>query len=149
MNQKNLAEPQARPTVITVFAILTLISGGFGLVAALVPDGIFNGSGMPEVPRDDSLRAIDALLSILKVTGAIFLLQMRKIGFGIYTVAEIGVVILMVINLRKQLAFFEQMTFQKDLFMDPATFVIFGVGASIVLSVVWIAVYGSQMAKMR
>ena len=141
--------PAKRPTVITVFAILTLIYCGFSLITALLPEDMFSGGDAPSPPREPMLQFADVFLSIVKVAGAILILQMRKLGVYLYVGAELLFAVLMVVNLQKQLAFLDEMAYYDDLPMDPGTFVIFGAGVALIASAAWIGIYLYHFQKMR
>ena len=142
--------PYKRPTIITVFAILTLVSCGFSLIGALLPTDMFSGnSDVPTPPRDDMMRFADGFLAMVKAGAAILILQMRKIGVYLYVGAELMIAGLMVINLKKQLDFYDEMSFYNDLPVDPTIFTIIGVAFGLIFSAVWIAVYVMNLKKMR
>lgn len=146
----NLDQSAPRPAIITVFAILTLVSCGMALIFALVPDNIFNGSGdVPSPPRDPGFQIADVVLAAVKIAGAIFLLRMQKIGFYIYTIAEVAVVGLLLYTTKESLDYYDQMIFPSDLAMDPAIFIIITAVVLIISSIVWIGVYASQLKNMR
>ncbi len=146
----NLDQSAPRPTIITVFAILTLIACGFSLIFALVPDNIFNGSGdVPSPPRDPAFQIADVAMALVKIAGAIFILQMRKIGFYIYTIAEIGVVGLLLYTTKASLDYYDLMIFPSDLALDPAILIIITAIVLIISSIVWVGVYASQLKNMR
>lgn len=150
MNESFDQSPHKRPTIITVFAILTLVSCGFSLISALLPSDLFSGnSNVPTPPRDDMMRLADAFLAMVKIGGAVLILQMRKIGVFLYVGAELLVAALMVFNLKKQLDFFDEMAFYNDMPIDPAIFTIIGVAFGLIFSAVWIGVYVANLKKMR
>jgi hypothetical protein len=112
--------PQPRPVLLTVLCVLTFIGSGFGVFANLVAmfaspflefiqpsmieetfSHLGNNPGDQFVKQalDMALLVLDNFLAItlskfifyaLSLAGAIMMFQMRKIGFYLYIVAQIG-----------------------------------------------------------
>ena len=94
--------PAQRPTLLTVLCILTFIGSGistFSFFAVSVMYDLFMQqlavlyANMPEAnflleaPRD--FFVVSTILSALSVAGALFMWNLRKIGFHIYTAAQL------------------------------------------------------------
>lgn len=145
--------PAPRPTVITIFAILTLVNVGFGLIAALVGNLFSFG---PEMEGMEALKPTFAenlttvLITMVKGGGAVMILMMRKLGVYLYTATEVILTGLGIYMLMRQLEWLdENFAYVADLPFDPSITYIAGVALSIILSIVWIAVYFSHVGKMR
>ena len=112
--------PQDRPTLLTVLCILSFIGSGFGVLANLTAiiaapvldffqDSTFNatfsqlgdnaGDEFIKQALDMALLVMDNFLAIvlskfilyvLSLVGAIMMFQMKKIGFYLYIVAQVG-----------------------------------------------------------
>lgn len=95
---------QKRTQFLTVLCILTYIGSGFsiigGIIYALFLDEILlifeaNPSEMSQALYDSLIImpkgyfAIEALLATISLFGAIFMWKLRKIGFHLYTIANI------------------------------------------------------------
>ena len=138
-----------RPTILTIFVILTLVNCGLSLLFALVPDSVFNGLGdAPSPPRDTAFQIADVVLALAKIGGAVLLLRMKKMGFYIYTLAEVGVVGLLLYTTFTTLDYYENMIFDANLTMDPSVFIILTAAVLIISSIVWIGVYASQLKNL-
>ena len=145
--------PAPRPTVITIFAILTLVNVGFGLIAALVGNLVNFGpemEGMEALQPTPAENIATVLITMVKGAGAIMILMMRKIGVYLYTATEVILTGLGVYMLLRQLEWLdENFAYMSDLPFDPSITYIAGVAVSIIFSIVWIAVYFSHIGKMR
>lgn len=94
--------PGQRPTLLTILCILTFIGSGistisffavsvmyelfmqqFAVLYANMPDANF----LLEAPRD--FFVVSTILSAASVAGALFMWNLRKIGFHIYTSAQL------------------------------------------------------------
>jgi len=100
--EKEAKKPVQRPTLLTVLCIITFIGSGLSTFSYLMFSVIYDllmdqlsvtAASMPEInfmleaPR--SFFVVSFVLSAASVTGAIFMWNMRKIGFHIYTVAQL------------------------------------------------------------
>lgn len=138
-----------RPTVVTVFAILTLVYVGVTLLLALLPLDLVGGNSPYATPeRNPTLQVLDILLALGKGAGAYYLLKMKRLGFYLYTVCEVGVVILSIVYMQQQLDWLEEYPVPSSAPFDPSMAVIGGVGLSLVFSLIWIGVYASNLSKM-
>ena len=145
-----MSSESQRPTILTIFVILTLVNCGLSLLFALVPDSVFNGFGdAPSPPREPAFQIADVVLALAKIGGAVFLLRMQKMGFYIYTIAEIGVVGLLLYTTFTTLEYYENMIFDANLSMDPSVFIILTAAVLIISSIVWIGVYASQLKNLK
>ncbi len=148
---QELPQENRRPTIITVFAILTLVYTGFSLISyafggLLSSNSQFTPEGF-ETPLWETL--VSAVLVLGKGGAAFMILKMRKIGVYLYTVTEVALTLLGLLGLDRSLQLmrerpeFDEMPFD----MGMITIVTFAFMA--VLSILWIAVYFSQINKMK
>jgi len=110
-NARNPFEPQKnlRPPFLTVLCVLTFIGSGLGVLSNLLY--AFVAKDLPNYPTPFSSPiyeemllkmaevvswkyAILALLSVVSIIGAVFMLYMKKQGFHIYTAAQILILFL-------------------------------------------------------
>ncbi|NLJ82449.1 MAG: hypothetical protein GX330_04920 [Bacteroidales bacterium] len=105
-------QPQKRPSFLTVLCVLTFIGSGFSLLSQLgsyafyelIPEmfvqvgDMLNNEQMSKVYSDAAEMfattpryyfLVLALVYVLSITGATFMLMLRKIGFHIYTVSQL------------------------------------------------------------
>ena len=95
-------KPAQRPTLLTVLCILTFIGSGISTVSFFMVSVMYElfmqqltvlyanmpeASFLLEAPRDFFI--ISFLLSAASVAGALFMWNLRKIGFHIYTIAQL------------------------------------------------------------
>jgi len=100
--KEDKTEQKKRPQLLTILCILTFIGSGLGTAAFLMVSINFEDtikalkvlySGMPETkfmleaPRDFFL--VSFFLSAFSVIGAILMWNLRKIGFHLYTSAQL------------------------------------------------------------
>lgn len=110
---EEITEKKTRPTLLTVLCILTFIAAGFSILAYLVTSflpGSFS-NGMEEqfaqmfgeekaaemvATMAQSIRIAPYMLvlSILNLTGAILMFQLKRIGYFLYIIAQVGMVVL-------------------------------------------------------
>lgn len=110
-NARNPFEPQkqSRPSFLTVLCVLTFIGSGLGvlgnLLYAFVAKDLASYPSPFSNPMFDEMMlkmaevaswkyAILALISIISIIGAVFMLYMKKQGFHIYTAAQILILFL-------------------------------------------------------
>lgn len=141
-----------RPALITVFAILTLIGTLLTVVSLFVPfDFLTSGAPSniqpPEMPGYITYGQF--VLALLKGAAAILLLQMRKMGFYMYAAAESVYVVLSIIGAKLGLDWVETIPLQPNMPIDPGTLIIAATGISLLVSLVWIGGYASQLNKMQ
>ena len=144
-------EQNKRPAVILVFAILTFVGSGFTLLFSL-------GMLAPAEQVDFVFPAWIGLgtffLTAGKIVGAAFMIPMKKMGFWLYTSCEMGLIgiwfaalaplkelchALGEINYEGKGAQYHEMAGM--VYVLPAMMLPF--------SIAWIAVYGSQINKMK
>lgn len=149
MSNQNLESLGQRPTIITLFSILTITFCVIMIVLAIVPEDVFNGDDAgTSPPRDMTFRIVDIVIALIKVAGAVFLLQMKKIGFYLYTIGEILYVGSLIYVTKQQLDFYDGMIFPADLQLDPTIFITITAAVLIVGSIIWISVYASKLKDM-
>lgn len=110
-NARNPFEPQKnlRPPFLTVLCVLTFIGSGFGVLGNLMytfvakdlasypnpfSNPMFEEMILKMAEVDPWKYAILALLSVVSIIGAVFMLYMKKQGFHIYTAAQILILFL-------------------------------------------------------
>ena len=101
-------QKEKRPSLLTLLCILTFIGSGMNAFSNVVVFLFYDASMKltEEVVKTFKIAGMDAfltakpvyfavtaLINVLAVTGAIRMWQLRKLGFHIYTVAQILVVI--------------------------------------------------------
>lgn len=149
MSNQKLESLGQRPTIITLFSILTITFCVIMIVLAIVPEDVFNGDDAgTSPPRDMTFRIVDIVIALIKVGGAIFLLQMKKMGFYLYTFGEILYVGSLIYVTKQQLDFYDGMIFPADLQLDPTIFITITAAVLIVGSIIWISVYASKLKDM-
>ncbi len=149
MSNQKLESLGQRPTIITLFSILTITFCVIMIVLAIVPEDVFNGDDAgTSPPRDMTFRIVDIVIALIKVGGAIFLLQMKKMGFYLYTLGEILYVGSLIYVTKQQLDFYDGMIFPADLQLDPTIFITITAAVLIVGSIIWISVYVSKLKDM-
>ncbi len=97
-----------RPTFLTVLCILTFIGSGFSAISNLSwaifydsflefmgqnPSNLFQQVYETILATSRWMFAFDFLLYLTSIVGAIFMLNLKKIGFHIYTVSNVLLVI--------------------------------------------------------
>lgn len=102
-----------RPAFLTVLCILTFIGAGFSILSELVvlflPSSFMDGmsSQFAEMLGEEKAEEIvtsftlasklapyQLILSILSLTGAIMMFQLKRMGFYLYTLAQVLLVVL-------------------------------------------------------
>jgi hypothetical protein len=98
------SNPPARPNLLTVLCILTFVGSGMNLFSSLVIAGFYDAFTeiAGEVGRKFNLPGMDLLLSMKpiyyavsgllyagSIAGAVLMMRMKKLGFHIYTVSQI------------------------------------------------------------
>lgn len=107
-NLNEIEQNPKRPTFLTVLCILTFIGSGFSAISnlswvifydAFLEIVAQNPSELFQEVYDTILNtsrwffAVDLLLYISSIIGAIFMFKMKKIGFHIYTISNILLVL--------------------------------------------------------
>lgn len=97
-----------RPNLLTTLCILTFIGSGMNLFSSLVIAGFydifveiaqefsqkFNIPGMEQILEARPIYfVVSAVFYAVSIAGAILMLQLKKIGFHVYTIAQILLVI--------------------------------------------------------
>jgi lysylphosphatidylglycerol synthetase-like protein (DUF2156 family) len=136
-----------RPGVVTVFVILTLVGSSlfliWNLVAPLMPQ---EPTSMPQLMW---VTIVSAVLGVGKIVGAILMLRMRKVGFYAYAVGEVASAVVGILETKRVLEWTEEaLTFTPSP-IDPTVLVIGALLFSILLTIVFVAVYASQLHKMH
>ena len=130
-----------RPSIITTFGILTFIGAGLSILAGF--GGIAGGGEF------FAINSILILLSGAKIVGVLKMFKMEKMGFYIYTAAEVAVSIFNVISLQRQTdQMFEELPQLAEV-MSEETFIAVNAIAGVIFSLVWIGAYGSQLKNMK
>lgn len=139
------------PSFLKVLCILSIIGGSFSIIGSIIsivflgnPDvisaiaDIFEQSGqdMPEVfsqglQNGKAIGIVTAILSLLSITGAIFMLNLKKIGFFMYLIATISVM------------------FVQPLFNGFDLFTVGGLVLTIIWNTLWIVSYGVHLKYMK
>lgn len=103
----NGTEPKERPTFLKVLCILTFISAGLGclmslitpLIADMYINFLQNSPNYDEVKMADAIKLLQAgweyyapsfLLALISLSGAILMWKLKKLGFHLYTAANLG-----------------------------------------------------------
>ena len=104
-------EPVKRPTFLTVLCILTFISAGLGclfsLITPLMADTIIGflekSPNYDEVQMGETIKVLQAgwnyyapsfLLALISLVGALLMWNLKKIGFHLYTSANLAMMFL-------------------------------------------------------
>jgi hypothetical protein len=139
-------KPQ-RPIIITVFAIFTFIGCGIAIITAFVPADLFSrGLQSPPPIPPKWIGLVGAALSVVKILGAWQMLKMNKIGFYLYAAGEVAVAALSILTLRVMMDLYEGYVNRAP--VDPEWLLKISTGFGLVLSIVFIGVYASQLKKM-
>ena len=101
-DQQNITEQKKRPQLLTILCILTFVGSGLGVAGFFMVSVNFEATmealrliyaDMPEAsflldaPRD--FFVLSLLLSAFSLLGAIFMWNLNKLGFHIYTSAQL------------------------------------------------------------
>ncbi len=106
-------QPNKRPAFLTVLCILTFIGAGFSILSELavlfMPSSFMDGMSLQfaEILGEEKAEEMTAsfmlasklapyqlVLSILSLTGAILMFQLKRMGFYLYTLAQVLIVVL-------------------------------------------------------
>lgn len=106
-------QPNKRPAFLTVLCILTFIGAGFSILSELIvlflPSSVMEGMQLQfadmlgEAQAEEmvasfalasKLAPYQLVLSILSLMGAILMFQLKRMGFYLYTLAQVSLVVL-------------------------------------------------------
>lgn len=140
--------PKQRPTILTVFGILTFIGAGFGVLGALIgmvmPSGLGNNY-MVETPPI-WIHFLGLIIAGTKIFGVIQMFKLQKTGFFMYVGAEVLGLIVTIINIPySTAAFASNPLFDKIGPMISILSVVF----YLIFSGLWIGIYASQLKEME
>ncbi|MEM7037090.1 MAG: hypothetical protein AAF570_08945 [Bacteroidota bacterium] len=146
-NQSGAENP--RPTILTVFAILTLVGSGLFLLFAIAPIdlGVDQSSMRPEPPIWMKIGEIATLIA--KIAGALLILRMMKIGFYVYAVAETILAVLIVISAKMNIDFIRDNAVIVDGPLSAEMLNLVSAGVMTVLTLVWIGVYATNLKHLK
>ena len=136
-----------RPTIITVFAIFTIIGCAFTMISVFIPTDLFTGglnNAPPTPPRWIAL--VGGGLALLKLFGALQMLQMKRLGFFLYAAGETSAAVIAIISTRIMMDLMAGISMPGPI--DMELILIITTGFNLLMSVLFIAVYGSQLHKM-
>ena len=140
--------PKQRPTILTVFGILTFIGAGFGVLGALIgmvmPSGGF-GTSMIESPPI-YIHLLGLVIAGAKIFGVIQMFKLQKTGFFIYVGAEVLGLILTIINLKYSTAAFDSFPGLDNM---ASMVSILSIVFYVIFSGLWIGIYASQLKEME
>lgn len=144
---KNEHQAEPRPILITIFAIITLVGVAFTLLSSVIPSDTFtsNFQETPELPG--WLVGLGAVIAFAKLGAAILLLRMKRAGFFIYVIAESGAAILQIIGARIMIDLLSPFG-NANFPISMETLIMIFTAFSLLLSLVFILVYASQLNKM-
>lgn len=136
-----------RPTIITVFAIFTIIGCAFTMLSVFIPTDLFT-SGLNNAPPTPPqwITYVGGALALLKLLGALQMLQMKRLGFYMYAVGETAAAIVSIISARIMIDLLAGIHMPGPI--DMELILIGTTGFNLLLSILFIAVYGSQLKKM-
>jgi hypothetical protein len=136
-----------RPTIITVFAIFTIIGCAFSMLSVFIPTDLFT-RGLDSAPPTPPqwIAFVAGALALLKLLGALQMLQMKRLGFFMYAAGETASAVLTIISARITIDLLSGMNIPGPI--DMELILIFTTGFNLLMSVLFIAVYGSQLKKM-
>ena len=147
-NVRSPEEPPQRPVIITVFAIFTIIGCAMAILGAFIPTGLFTRDLTYSPPQPPAwIGYVGALLAVMKLVGALQMLKMRRIGFFLYAAGESASAIISIVSARIVLDLMAGFDMPGPI--DLNLILIITTGVNLLLSVVFIAVYGSQLKNMR
>ncbi|MEM0999633.1 MAG: hypothetical protein AAGN35_21425 [Bacteroidota bacterium] len=140
--------PPQRPAVITVFAILSIIGCALAILGMFISNDLFTQDLTVQPPSPpDWIKYAGGALAIVKLIGAIQMLKMQRLGFYLYAAGEAATAILGIISARIVLDLLSGFDIPGP--VDLRTTLFISTGISLVLSVVFIGVYASQLKNMR
>jgi hypothetical protein len=148
MEKQDLQSTQQRPAGVLILAIITILGSALTIVGGLLLPENFSGlpEGMPQSPA--WVTALTMVSALIKLGGAILLIQMRRWGFFTYLAGELLTVFL---NLKTgfDLIHWSGEANTSAMPIDPVVFALGLVGAMLLLSVIWVGVYAAYLPRMR
>lgn len=137
-----------RPTIITVFAIFTIIGCAITMLSVFIPTDLFT-SGLTNAPPQPPrwIAFVGGGLALLKLLGALQMLQMKRLGFFLYAAGETATAIVGIISTRIMIELIGGMPFPGPI--DMELILIVTAGFNLLMSILFIAVYGSQLKAMN
>lgn len=141
---ENYDQPKARPTILTVFGILTFVGAGLTILSGLF--SMVNTSGLEMLGMPIYIPILQVLLSGVKIFGVIEMFKLRKNGFYFYTISEIAMVILGIMSFKYSARAFAIMPGGMS---EMGDMILVGqIIFTIVMSGLWIGIYAAQLKHM-
>lgn len=148
MTMEQFEQPKQRPTLLTVFGILTFIGSGFtilGLFGALFTRGMVSQYSFVEQPPI-IYSVIGALLAGGKIFGVIQMFKLQRQGFFIYAGAEALTFILAMVQIPYSAAAFD---FMPGMGNFGTAAIILGIVFNLIFSGLFIGIYASQLKHLE
>lgn len=137
-------QPKQRPTILTVFGILTFVMAGFTVLGFLA--GLFT-RGMSVAEQPPIIYSIIAvLLAGGKVYGVMEMFKLQRQGFFIYTGAEVLSFILAMVQIPYTMASFDSIPGAMGNL--GSMIIVLSVLINLVFSGLWIGIYAAQLKHM-
>ncbi len=141
-------EKPIRPALITVMCILTIVGSSIGIVLDMI--SFFSLQvGNVDIPYPIWLPGLGIAFGAGKIVAAIFMLNMKKLGFYIYAPLEAGVACLSMVSGKIQMEYMDVSFVNQTLPFDPSIISMVTTGMWVILSIAFIILYGSQLSKME
>jgi hypothetical protein len=147
MENHDVPDIHARPTLLLILAIFTILGSALTIIGAFLPED-FSGmrADMPASPG--WVTALTMASAVVKLGGAILLIQMRRWGFFVYLGGEL---VALFLNLKTGMDLMQwaDATNTSGMAIDPVVFALVLVGGMVLLSVVWVGGYAAFLSRMR
>lgn len=148
MENPDPSNAAARPPLLLILAVLTVLWSLFTLVGGLLPSEDFSGwsEGMPQSPG--WVTALTMVSAVIKGGGAVLLLLMRRWGFYAYLAGEL---LTTALNIKTG---FDLMTWSGEtntsaMAINPALMAVGLVGGMLLLSVIWVGAFAHYLPRLR
>lgn len=142
-------QPKQRPTLLTVFGILTFIGSGFAILGVLI--NVFTRNMVSEmspfVEQPPIIYGIiGALLAGAKIFGVIQMFKLQRQGFFMYAGAEVLTFILAMVQIPYSTAAFDVMPGMENF---GNLVMIFAILFNLIFTGLFIGIYASQLKHME